>query len=676
MSQSRDKVVFGIDILPSSSPASTREPHYALVILKNGEVYDKNPNVALRRIIRLAWEYRPAIIGVDNIYELGKNERSIVKVISLLPPETSVVQVNVDEDKISKLWEKAKEANLISEYSKFPPLKTAYLVAKLADMGYGLKIRVFEEKTKIIISKGRSFGSGGMSQGRYQRHIRGLILQAAKKIKDALDEHGLDYDMVVRKSESGYDGAVFIVYAPREKLYGIVSSMKGHDIKVIIKPVYKERIEFETVKKKPVKRKPLIVGIDPGIYTGIAILDLDGNVLEVFSGKNIDRHSIIRKIEEYGKPLIIASDVSPPPDTLEKLSTTFNAKLYVPSQSLSQSEKEDLVKTYLQRMKCNISVTDSHQRDALAAAIHALRFFKQKFEQINSYLRKLELDLDIDKIRIEVVKGATIASAIEKEIYRKLTHELKQKRPEEEKAKPKRQVKETNVESLLMEVEKLEKEKALLKEKLRKARDEIYELRKQLEMYHKQTNIQIKAIREIQSLSEEVRKLSEELKRVRKENLELRENIRKLETMLREVSKGTYSVAKVATTLTLASLSKMERDYGKLETADIIYVINPTFTQDEAVERLFKEDVLAVIVEKPSDEFKNTLEAKAIPVIELSEVKDYIVKVGETVFFKEELREEAKARKEILRKFMLEKTRIDLEKIIKEYRSERWGIPL
>lgn len=675
MSQSSDKVVFGIDILPSSSPASTREPHYALVILKNGEVYDKNPNVALRRIIRLAWEYRPAIIGVDNIYELGENERSIVKVISLLPPETSVVQVNVDEDKVSKLWEKAKEASLISEYSKFPPLKTAYLVAKLADMGYGLKIRVFEEKTKIIISKGRSFGSGGMSQGRYQRHIRGLILQAVKKIKEALDEHGLDYDMVVRKSESGYDGAVFIVYAPREKLYGIVSTMKGHDIRVIIKPVYRERIEFETVKKKPVKRKPLIVGIDPGIYTGIAILDLDGNVLEVFSGKNIDRHSIIRKIEEYGKPLIIASDVSPPPDTLEKLSTTFNAKLYVPSQSLSQSEKEDLVKTYLQRIKCNISVTDSHQRDALAAAIHALRFFKQKFEQIDSYLKKLELDLDVDKIRIDVVKGATIASAIEKEIYRKFSHEPKQKHVEE-KVRPKRKTKETNVESLLVEVEKLEKEKALLKEKLRKARNEIHELRKQLEIYHKQTNVQIRAIREIQSLSEEVRRLSEELKKVEKENLELRENIRKLEMMLREVSKGTYSVAKTATTLTLTSLSKLERDYGKLENYDMVYIVNPAFAQEEAVERLFKENILAVLVEKPSREFKSLLESKAIPVIELNEVKDYVIKIGEIVFFKEELKEEAKARKEALRKLMIEKTRIDLEKIIREYRSERWGISL
>jgi len=675
VSQSSGKVVFGIDILPSSSPASTREPHYALVILKNGEVYDKNPNVALRRIIRLAWEYRPAIIGVDNIYELGENERSIVKVISLLPPETSVIQVNVDEDKVSKLWEKAKEASLISEYSKFPPLKTAYLVAKLADMGYGLKIRVFEEKTKIIISKGRSFGSGGMSQGRYQRHIRGLILQAVKKIKEALDEHGLDYDMVVRKSESGYDGAVFIVYAPREKLYGIVSTMKGHDIRVIIKPVYRERIEFETVKKKPVKRKPLIVGIDPGIYTGIAILDLDGNVLEVFSGKNIDRHSIIRKIEEYGKPLIIASDVSPPPDTLEKLSTTFNAKLYVPSQSLSQSEKEDLVKTYLQRIKCNISVTDSHQRDALAAAIHALRFFKQKFEQIDSYLKKLELDLDVDKIRIDVIKGATIASAIEKEIYRKLSHELKQKHVEE-KVRPKRKTKETNVESLLVEVEKLEKEKALLKEKLKKARNEIHELRKQLEIYHKQTNVQIRAIREIQSLSEEVRRLSEELKKVEKENLELRENIRKLEMMLREVSKGTYNVAKTATTLTLASLSKLERDYGKLENYDIVYIVNPAFAQEEAVERLFKENILAVLVEKPSREFKSLLESKAIPVIELNEVKDYVIKIGEIVFFKEELKEEAKARKEALRKLMIEKTRIDLEKIIREYRSERWGISL
>ena len=146
--------------------------------------------------------------------------------------------------------------------------------------------------------------------------------------------------------------------------------------------------------------------------------------------------------------------------------------------------------------------------------------------------------------------------------------------------------------------------------------------------------------------------------------------------MLREVSKGTYSIAKTATTLTLASLSKLERDYGKLENYDIIYVVNPAFAQEEAVERLFKEDILAVLVEKPSKELKNLLESKAIPVIKLNEVKDYVIKIGEIVFFKEELKEEAKARKEALRKLMIEKTRIDLEKIIREYRSERWGISL
>ncbi len=673
MSHPREKVVFGIDILPSSSPASSKEPHYALVILRNGEVFDKNPNVALRRIIRLAWEYRPSIIGVDNIYELGESERSVVKIISLLPPETSVVQVNVDEDKVSKLWEKAKEANLISEYSKFPPLKTAYLVARLADMGYGLKIRVFEEKTKIIISKGRSLGSGGMSQGRYQRHIRGLILQAVRKIKEALDEHGLDYDMVVRKSESGYDGAVFIVYAPREKLYGIVSSMKGHDIRVIIKPVYKEKIEFETVKKH-LRRKPLIVGIDPGIFTGVAILDLDGNVLDVFSGKNIDRYVIIRRIEEYGKPLIIASDVSPPPDTLEKLSTTFNAKLYVPPESLSQSEKEDLVKTYLQKIGSAISVTDSHQRDALAAALYALKFFKQKFEQIDSYLKKLDLDLDVDKIRADVVKGATIASAIEKEIYKKLSYELKQKTVEEKKHKRK-QHKETNIESLLGEVEKLEKEKALLKEKLKQAKDEIYELKKQLDSYHRQTNIQLKAIREIQSLSEEVRRLSEELKRAERENAELREKLRKFEIVLREISKGSYKLAKTATTLTLTSLSKMERDYGELKDNDLVYVLNPTFIQEEAVEKIVKGNVLAILAEKPSEEFKSILESKAVPVIEISEIRDFIIKLGDMLMFRNELVEEAKARKKALRELMVKRATIDLEKIVKEYRSERWGIP-
>jgi len=37
-----------------------------------------------------------------------------------------------------------------------------------------------------------------------------------------LDSHGFDYDMIIRRSKAGLEGAQFVVYAPRESLYGII----------------------------------------------------------------------------------------------------------------------------------------------------------------------------------------------------------------------------------------------------------------------------------------------------------------------------------------------------------------------------------------------------------------------------------------------------------------------
>lgn len=673
-SSKKPSIVFGVDILPSSSPQSSKEPHYALVILKNGEVWEKHSDVALRRIIRLAWEFKPEIISIDNIFELGANERNVVKIISMLPPETSVVQVNVSEEKISKLWEVAKQAKLISEYSKFPPLKTAYLAAILAYKGYGSKVKVYEEKTKIIITKGRSLTQGGMSQLRYRRHVRGLILQAVRKIKEALEEHGIDYDLVVRKTESGFDGAVFTVYAPRTKLYGIVSPMKGHDIRVIIRPVYRGKIEFEHVKPRILtKKRPLIVGIDPGIITGVAILDIDGEVLRVFSGKNIDRATIVKEVEKYGKPLIIASDVSPPPEALEKLASTLRAKLYTPQQSLSQSEKEELVKTYLENLESPIEVEDTHQRDALAAAINAWKSFRTKLEQIENYVSKMELDVDVDKIKADVIKGLSIAQAVEKEIFRKLTLELKA-RTEERKVEEKT-VKQPKVsETLLKEIKKLEKERAQLKERLSEARKEILELKKQLELYHKQTNIQVKTVREIQALSEEVRRLSEELKKYEKENLRLKQEIADLKSLIITISKHNYRLAIPVTTLTLTSLSKAEREYGPIEKDSIIYVINPVFVQKEALSKLVKAEVLSIIAHKPEEEFTRSVENQGIPVLKIEDIKDHIIQVfDDIVLYNNTLVKCAREKKKELKEELRARKTLELEDLIMKYRLERWG---
>jgi len=49
--------------------------------------------------------------------------------------------------------------------------------------------------------------------------------------------------------------------------------------------------------------KNIIVGYDPGTTVGIAILDTDGKLIEVFSQKNFSKDEVIKHISAFGRPI-------------------------------------------------------------------------------------------------------------------------------------------------------------------------------------------------------------------------------------------------------------------------------------------------------------------------------------------------------------------------------------
>ena len=59
------------------------------------------------------------------------------------------------------------------------------------------------------------------------------------------------------------------------------------------------------------------MGLDPGMTVGVAILDLSGEILDVNSFKEVSRAYITRHIINYGKTVLVATDVHNPPK-LEK----------------------------------------------------------------------------------------------------------------------------------------------------------------------------------------------------------------------------------------------------------------------------------------------------------------------------------------------------------------------
>lgn len=410
--------VLGIDIEPGSSPNSSIQPTYAIVLIdEKGNILEKIEHATISKIIRVSWEYKPDLLALDNVYELG-DARKIIKIVQLLPQNIDIVQVTYINGEFKDIKELAKE-NGIDIQHKLSPMRTAYIAALLALRGVGTKLKLVESKTKIIVSRGRQANAGGMSQNRFKRHIRGLVLRVSKQIREILNKHGFDYDLIIKRSKAGIENATFIVYAPRESLYGLIHKINTHNLKVEIRPVYKMKITFSEEKRN---NRPILVGLDPGPHVGISIIDLYGNPVYFESKKSVDREEIVSTILQYGKPILISTDVNPLPESVKKIASKLGAKIFVPEKSLSVDEKSKIVSEYIS--KYGISIEDAHVRDSLASVLKVYKDIEKKFNEARSLVRKIDIDVDEEEVLSCIAKGNTVADCVELEIGNLLDKEL------------------------------------------------------------------------------------------------------------------------------------------------------------------------------------------------------------------------------------------------------------
>ncbi|MDI9614246.1 MAG: DUF460 domain-containing protein [Methanothermobacter sp.] len=158
--------------------------------------------------------------------------------------------------------------------------------------------------------------------------------------------------------------------------------------------------------------KPLtIVGVDPGLTVGLAVLDLEGRLLYLGSMKEASRSSIIEEIIKHGKPIIVASDVYPPPGAVKRIASMLNAKLYTPEKVLTVSFKNELVSEFLRESEN--SPENSHERDALAAALRAYRHYEKKLRQIERKVEEAGLTAgETLEVKGLVIMGKPAAEAI------------------------------------------------------------------------------------------------------------------------------------------------------------------------------------------------------------------------------------------------------------------------
>ena len=387
-----DTLVFGVDI--QSGDVRGDSPSYAVVAF-DGENIDRDV-VSHRKLRRLLDREEPGMLATDNMYELAADKDGLVRFLEALPEPTTLVQVTGAE-RPEPLSRVASRHGV--PYGK-KPMEEAEAAARLAAANVGSAVTAFGDTTEVKVSRGRSTGSGGWSQDRYTRRIHGSVKRRTREVQDRLEKANLEFEVDITEKYGGYANAVFTVEAPPSEIP--VSSGRSGDTRVEIDRERRDGIEFEPLVKR---RDRVVVGIDPGTTTAAAVVGLDGSVLDVYSTRTADTADVIEWLIERGRPVIVAADVTPMPETVEQFRRSFDAAAWVPDSDLPVDEK-------LHRTR-EEPYDNDHQRDALAAALFAVDDHAEQFERIS---RKVPPDVERGEVISRVVAGEASVEAALREL--------------------------------------------------------------------------------------------------------------------------------------------------------------------------------------------------------------------------------------------------------------------
>jgi hypothetical protein len=139
----------------------------------------------------------------------------------------------------------------------------------------------------------------------------------------------------------------------------------------------------------------LIVGVDAGIKTGYAVLNLKGELLATGMEKEAGFDRIVQVIRGYGTPSVIATDVTPAPHFVQKVAARFAAPLFVPQKVILVAEKK----------KAGKGIADPHVRDAYTAARKAFHHYANRLKQIELLEESEEQK---EKLKHLLIRGTAI----------------------------------------------------------------------------------------------------------------------------------------------------------------------------------------------------------------------------------------------------------------------------
>jgi predicted RNase H-like nuclease (RuvC/YqgF family) len=547
-----DAVVFGVDV--QSGDVRGDAPSYALVAF-DGESIDRDV-VSRRKLRRLIDSEEPAIVATDNMYELAADKDALIHFLGELPDETKLVQVTGAErpEPLSRV-----AARHGVPYGK-DPMQEAEAAARLAAMNVGQEVSAFTDVTEVKVARGRSTGKGGWSEDRYTRRIHGSVKKRARAVESTLADAGLDYERDVTEKYGGFSNAVFHVEGRPSDIP--VSANRSGDVRVEIERERRDGIEFRPLAKR---RDHVVVGIDPGTTTAVAVVGIDGSVLDLFSTRTADTAAVVEWIIERGRPIVVAADVTPMPETVEKLRRSFEAAGWEPDSDLPVDEKKHRTR--------EVGYDNDHERDAAAAALSAFDAHADQFERV---AEKLPPQHDLGPVLARVV-------ADEESVETVLADLADDDEPEEETTEhtPRELTEEEKqIKRLKARVERLESHVADLTDTIARKDEQIDEYEDELSEARREERREARERREVTRLERETERLERELEDERERNRELESKLERLKALWKldhsnfaDVSETQADLVpvKVIEEFTKDAIERADEAYGLAE-GDVLYL--------------------------------------------------------------------------------------------------------
>jgi predicted RNase H-like nuclease (RuvC/YqgF family) len=235
-------------------------------------------------------------------------------------------------------------------------------------------------------------------------------------------------------------------------------------------------------------KRLLVVGIDPGMTTAYALLDISGNFVLSRSAKELDLKQLLTEIHSQGKVIAVGTDKAKVPGLVQEFVAKTGAKVLSPREDMRVLEKKTVTSSF--------NVHDAHEMDALAAALYAYNELKPLILKVEKFCDAEHKGYLKERI-IEIVmrKGMSIKDA---------AIELERKPVKVEKE----EVKQDNVLSKKTILEREQRMKDL-EQQLSILRQQASQLRNQMQRM-RQPKLIVK-----KDMSEEMMKREEHLKQVR-----------------------------------------------------------------------------------------------------------------------------------------------------------------